>query len=208
MAPGYHDGLVYVSTVPLTAQRTYPGGGVGTLWALDAKSGKKNGASTPFPTSLWGDTKLNSGGGLWHPPSFDGKGCIYFGTGNPAPYPGTAEEPWGASRPGPNLYTNSMVKLDAKTGKMDWYYQQTPHDLYDWDFQDPPLLIEAGGKELAVGAGKSGIVVALDAKTGKPVWKRPVGNPQRPRRRRPARDARRSLEDQGRRRSTPASSAG
>jgi glucose dehydrogenase len=65
--------------------------------------------------------------------------------------------------------------MDAKTGKMDWYYQQTPHDLYDWDFQDPPLLIDAGGKELAIGAGKSGIVVALDAKTGKPVWKRPVG---------------------------------
>jgi alcohol dehydrogenase (cytochrome c) len=68
-----------------------------------------------------------------------------------------------------------MVKLDAATGKMQWYYQQTPHDVYDWDFQDPPLLIDAGGKELAVGAGKSGIVVALDAKTGKPVWKRPVG---------------------------------
>ena len=68
-----------------------------------------------------------------------------------------------------------MVKLDAKTGKMEWYYQQTPHDIYDWDFQDPPLLVNAGGRELAVGAGKSGIVVALDAKTGKPVWKRPVG---------------------------------
>ena len=68
-----------------------------------------------------------------------------------------------------------MVKLDAKTGKMQWHYQQTPHDIYDWDFQDPPLLINAGGRELAIGAGKSGIVVALDAKTGKPVWKRPVG---------------------------------
>ncbi len=53
-----------------------------------------------------------------------------------------------------------MVKLDAKTGKMEWYYQQTPHDLYDWDFQDPPILLDAGGKELAIGAGKSGIVVA------------------------------------------------
>ncbi len=175
MAPGYSDGLVYVSTVPLTAEELYPGGGVGTLWALDAKSGKKKWSFKTVPSSLWGDTKINSGGGLWQPPSFDGKGNIYFGTGNPAPFPGTSEEPWGASRPGPNLYTNSMVKMDAKTGKMDWYYQQTPHDIYDWDFQDPPLLIDAGGRELAVGAGKSGIVVALDAKTGKPVWKRPVG---------------------------------
>lgn len=175
MAPGYDDGFVYVSTVPLTAEELYPGGGVGTLWALDAKTGAKKWHFDTVPKSLWGDPKVNSGGGLWQPPSFDGKGSIYFGTGNPAPFPGTGEEPWGSSRPGPNLYTSSMVKMDAKTGKMRWYHQETPHDIYDWDFQDPPLLIDAGGKELAIGAGKSGIVVALDAKTGKPVWKRPVG---------------------------------
>jgi outer membrane protein assembly factor BamB len=58
---------------------------------------------------------------------------------------------------------------------MQWHYQHTPHDVYDWDFQDPPLLIDAGGRQLAVGAGKSGVVVALDAQTGKPVWQRPVG---------------------------------
>jgi outer membrane protein assembly factor BamB len=175
MAPGYHDGLVYVSTVPLTATQSYPGGGVGILWALDAKTGKKKWHFNTVPDHLWGDTGTNSGGGLWQPPSFDDKGFIYFGTGNPAPYPGTAEKPWGASRPGSNLYTSSMVKLDAKTGKMQWHYQQTPHDVYDWDFQDPPLLIDAGGRQLAVGAGKSGVVVALDAQTGKPVWQRPVG---------------------------------
>lgn len=100
---------------------------------------------------------------------------MYFGTGNPVPYPGVAGEPWGASRPGPNLYTDSLVKLDAKTGKLRWFYQQTPHDIFDWDFQDPPVLTNAGGRELAIGAGKSGVVVALDAETGKPVWKRPVG---------------------------------
>jgi outer membrane protein assembly factor BamB len=175
MAPGYDDGLVYISTVPLTATELYPGGGVGTLWALDAKTGKKKWHFDTVPKDLWGDKKVNSGGGLWQPPSFDGKGFIYFGTGNPAPYPGTPQQPWGSSRPGPNLYTDSLVKLDAKTGKMQWYYQQTPHDIYDWDFQDPPLLISAGGKELAVGAGKSGVVVALDAGSGKPVWKRSVG---------------------------------
>ncbi len=175
MAPGYGEGLVYVSTVPLTATASYPGGGVGTLFALDAKTGKKKWQFATVPESLWGDPKVNSGGGLWQPPSFDGKGSMYFGTGNPAPYPGTTQKPLGTSRPGPNLYTDSMVKMDARTGKMQWHYQQTPHDLYDWDFQDPPLLLSAGGKELAIGAGKSGIVVALDQKTGKPVWKRPVG---------------------------------
>jgi len=175
MAPGFHDGLVFVSTVPLTAEQAYPGGGTGVLWALDAKTGAKKWHFDTVPSDLWGDTKINSGGGLWQPPSFDEKGFIYFGTGNPAPYPGTAAKPFGSSRPGDNLYTNSMVKLDAATGKMQWHYQQTPHDIYDWDFQDPPILIEAGGRELAIGAGKSGVVVALDAKTGKPVWKRPVG---------------------------------
>lgn len=175
MAPGYSDGLVYVSTVPTNANSEYPAGGVGTLWALDAKTGKKVWHFDTVPKSLWGNPKLNAGGGLWYPPSFDAKGSMYFGTGNPAPFPGTAQFPWGASRPGANLYTDSMVKLDAKTGKLKWFYQQTPHDLFDWDFQNPPILSSGGGRELAIGSGKSGIVVAVDAQTGKPVWKRPVG---------------------------------
>ncbi len=175
MAPGYSDGLAYVSTVPVLADSSYPGGGVGTLYALDGKTGKEAWHFDTVPQTLWGDRKQNAGGGLWYPPSFDEKGSIYFGTGNPAPFPGSKSDPWGKSRPGPNLYTNSMVKMDAKTGKMDWYYQQTPHDLYDWDFQNPPVLIESKGRELAIGSGKSGIVTAVDRKTGKPVWSTPVG---------------------------------
>jgi outer membrane protein assembly factor BamB len=175
MAPGYNDGLVYVSTVPVTIAETYGAGGVGVLWALDAKTGKKRWHFDTVPKGLWGNPGVNSGGGLWYPPSFDGKGSMYFGTGNPGPLPGTPKQPWGSSRPGPNLYSDSMVKLDEKTGKMQWYYQQTPHNIYDWDFQNPPVLVKAGGRELAIGSGKSGVVVAVDAKTGKPVWKRPVG---------------------------------
>ncbi len=177
MAPGYHDGLVYVSTVPTDVTSQYFGGISGTLYALDAKTGKKAWSFNTAPTSTWSKqhTDINSGGGLWYAPSFDESGSMYFGTGNPVPWPGNAEFPWGKSRPGPNLYTDSMVKLDAETGKLEWYYQQTPHDLYDWDFQDPPILASAGGKQLAIGAGKGGVVVALDAKTGVPVWKTPVG---------------------------------
>jgi alcohol dehydrogenase (cytochrome c) len=175
MAPGYEGGLVYVSTVPVNVNSEYQGGGVGTLWALDGKTGKKAWSFATVPKDLWGDKKLNSGGGLWYPPSFDEKGSMYFGTGNPVPYPGTASKPWGSSRPGPNLYTNSLVKLDAKTGKLDWFHQSTPHDLYDWDFQNSPILAQAGGREVAIGSGKNGIVTAVDAKTGKPVWSTPVG---------------------------------
>ena len=100
---------------------------------------------------------------------------MYVGTGNPVPFPGAEGLPWGKSRPGPDLYTDSLVKLDAKTGRLEWFMQATPHDLYDWDFQDPPILATVGGKELAIGSGKSGLVIAVDAKTGKVVWKTPVG---------------------------------
>ncbi|MDX6601280.1 MAG: quinohemoprotein ethanol dehydrogenase [Solirubrobacterales bacterium] len=175
MAPGYQDGMVYVSTVPLNTSELYEGGGAGILWALDAKTGKKKWHFDTVPTTLWGDPKVNSGGGVWYPPAFDGKGSMYFGVGNPAPFPGTSEHPFGSSRPGPNLYTNSLVKLDAKTGKLDWYHQVTPHDIYDWDFQGPPILMDAGGKPIVVAAGKSGIVLAADPKTGKVIWQVTVG---------------------------------
>lgn len=175
MAPGYEKGIVYVSTVPLNTNELYEGGGVGILWALDAKTGKKLWHFDTVPKSLWGNPKVNAGGGLWYPPAFDGKGSMYFGVGNPAPFPGTGKYPWGSSRPGPNLYTDSLVKLNAKTGKLDWYHQVTPHDLYDWDFQGPPILLEAGGRDLVVAAGKNGIVLAADPKTGKVIWQRAVG---------------------------------
>jgi outer membrane protein assembly factor BamB len=175
MAPGYHDGMVYVSTVPLNTSESYEGGGVGILWALDAKTGKKLWHFNTVPNSLWGNPKVNAGGGVWYPPAFDEKGFMYFGTGNPAPYPGTPEFPSGSSRPGPNLYTDSLVKLNAKTGKLVWYHQVTPHDLYDWDFQGPPILMKVGGKQVVVAAGKSGIVLAADRETGKVIWQRAVG---------------------------------
>ena len=175
LAPGYHDGLVYVSTVPTNASAAYEAGGVGVLWALDGKTGKKVWNFETVPKDLWGNPKVNSGGGLWYTPAFDEKGDMYFGVGNPAPFPGHPKFPYGSSRPGPNLYTNSIVKMDAKTGKMDWYYQQTPHDIYDWDFQGPPILVKAGGRDLVIGTGKSGIAAALDRETGKLVWKRPIG---------------------------------
>jgi outer membrane protein assembly factor BamB len=175
MAPGYSDGMVFISTVPVNAEESYEGGGAGVLWALDAKTGKKLWHFDTVPKSLWGKQTVNSGGGVWYPPAFDGKGALYVGIGNPAPFPGTGKYPWGSSRPGPNLYTDSLVKLDAKTGKLEWFHQVTPHDLYDWDFQGPPMVVHDGGRELVVAAGKSGIVLAADPKSGKVVWQRAVG---------------------------------
>jgi outer membrane protein assembly factor BamB len=177
MSPGVHDGLVYVSTVPTDVTSAYNGGIAGILWALDAKTGAKKWSFDTAPKGLWSKKhkSINAGGGLWYAPSFDEEGGMYVGTGNPVPFPGAEGLPWGKSRPGPNLYTNSLVKLNAKTGKLEWYHQVTPHDVYDWDFQDPPILVDVGGKKLAVGSGKSGQVVAVDQKTGKVVWQTAVG---------------------------------
>jgi outer membrane protein assembly factor BamB len=171
MAPGYHDGLVYLSTAP----SSFEGGERGVLWALDAKTGKKVWSFDTVPKGLWGDAQTNFGGGLINPPAFDTEGSMYFGVGGPGPLPGTKRDPWGASRPGPNLYTDSIVKLDTKTGKLKWDFQLTPHAICVWDLQDSPLLLHAGEHKLVVAAGKGGIVVALDRQTGELVWKRPVG---------------------------------
>lgn len=177
MAPGYHDGIVYVSTVPGTVTKYYGGEGVGILWALNAKTGKRLWHFDTAPENLWSpaNVSINSGGGLWYTPAFDEHGSMYIGTGNPAPFPGTSQFPWGSSRPGPNLYTDSIVKLDASTGKLEWYYQLTPHDLYDHDLQDPPILANVNGKQEVIAAGKGGFVLALDSATGKLLWKRSVG---------------------------------
>jgi glucose dehydrogenase len=177
MAPGYHDGIVYVSTVPGNTKEFYKGEGVGVLWALEARTGAQLWHFDTVPQNLWssGNVSINSGGGLWYAPAFDEHGSMYIGTGNPGPFPGTSQFPWGSSRPGPDLYTDSIVKLNASTGKLQWYYQLTPHDLYDHDLQDPPILATVGGRQVVLAAGKGGFVLALDAHSGKLLWKRSVG---------------------------------
>jgi glucose dehydrogenase len=93
---------------------------------------------------------------------------------NPGPLFGSKNYPLGSSRPGPDLYTDSVVKL-SPAGKLLWYYQLTPHDLYDWDLQDPPVLSTADGRPVVIDGGKAGILIELDAQTGKLLWKLPVG---------------------------------
>jgi outer membrane protein assembly factor BamB len=175
MAPGYNNGTVYVSTVPGNANNFYAGNGQAILWAMNAKNGKTKWKWDEVQ-NLWGNKKVNSGGGQWDPPSFDAQGNLYVGVANPAPFPGTKQFPWGSSRKGSNLYTDSVVKLNANTGKLMWYYQLTPHDVADWDMNNSPILTKgAGGKQIVIDGGKAGIVIALDPSTGKLLWKRPVG---------------------------------
>src|ERR1022692_3049630 len=171
------NGTVYVSAVPVNPNKgEYLGGAKGTLWALNARTGAPQ-WSWDEVQNLWGNPAINSGGGQWDPPSFDSQGNIYIGVGEPRP-----DRPdrvalrlsLGTSRPGPNLYTDSVVKLSPR-GKLLWYYQLTPHDLYDWDLQDSPVLATVNGKPVVIDGGKAGILVELSARTGKLLWKLPVG---------------------------------
>ena len=177
MTPGYNHGTVYVSTVPVNPNKgQYLGGAKSTLWALNAATGAPE-WSWDEVQNLWGHPGLNSGGGLWDPPSFDRHGNIYIGIANPGPigqggWP--SGYPWGTSRPGPDLYTDSVVKL-SPAGKLLWYYQLTPHDLFDWDLQNSPVLTTAHGQPVVIDGGKAGILMELSAQTGKPLWKLPVG---------------------------------
>ena len=173
MAPGYNNGTVYVSTVPANVTTQYGAGGQGILWALNAKTGAPQ-WSWNQDQNLWGNPGVNSGAGLWYTPSFDAQGNIYMGIANPAPIFGTTSYPLGSSRPGPDLYTDSVVKL-SPAGKLLWYYQLTPHDLYDWDLQNPPVLTTANGQPVVIDGGKAGIMIELDAQTGKLLWQLPVG---------------------------------
>jgi alcohol dehydrogenase (cytochrome c) len=173
MAPGYNRGTVYLSTVPANVTTQYGAGGQGILWALNAKTGAPE-WSWNQDQNLWGNPGVNSGAGVWYTPSFDAQGNIYMGIANPAPIFGTKSYPLGSSRPGPNLYTDSVVKL-SPAGKLLWYYQLTPHDLYDWDLQNPPVLTTANGRPVVIDGGKAGILIELDAQTGKLLWQLPVG---------------------------------
>jgi alcohol dehydrogenase (cytochrome c) len=169
-----YDNTVYFSTDP-----AYSGGARGILYALDCKTGAVLWYWDTNADNLWNAPRINAGGGLWYPISFDEAGNLYFGIGNPSPLPGTPDQPNASSRPGPNLYNSSMVSLDAITGGVRWYYQDAPHDLFDLDFQLAPILttINDGGEEtpIAIGAGKTGHVVAVNANNGNVVWKRTVG---------------------------------
>ncbi len=175
MAPGVNRGTVYVSTGPGNADAFFGGGGAGVLWALDARTGRTKWKFNSVPTDLWGNPELNSGGGVWFPPSFDNRGDVYVSVGNPAPFLGTEEYPWGSSRPGPNLYTNSVLKLDRRTGEVVWHNQVLPHDIYDWDLQNSPVLTRAGHREVVIASGKSGYIYQLDRTTGRMLWKTAVG---------------------------------
>jgi alcohol dehydrogenase (cytochrome c) len=115
------------------------------------------------------NSKFTGGGAVWDPPSFDPETDImYFGVGNPAP------DFYGKIRPGSNPYTDSVVALNSKTGKLIWAKQEISHDQWDYDAAATPMVLNAkvNGKQkkVVVQGGKSGQWWAWDAKTGKTIY--------------------------------------
>jgi glucose dehydrogenase len=184
--PSAFDGRVYITSqagvggAGEEAYRGYQGGVSGFAFALNPETGEPLWEWQAVEEGFWGNPDVNSGGGMWYPPAIDiERGLTFWGTGNPAPFAGTAEFPNASSRPGPNLYTDSLVALDHATGEMAWYYQVTPHDLFDHDFQASPILatVAAAGEErdIVIGGGKSGRILAFDRTTGERLWETAVG---------------------------------
>ena len=109
-------------------------------------------------------------GGAWQTPLVGSDGSVTFGIGNPYQSIGEA-----ITHPARQLYTDSVLNLDAATGKLRWYYQGVPNDFMDHDLQASPIATTVGGAPAIIGGGKVGIVYAMNASTGALLWKTPVG---------------------------------
>jgi outer membrane protein assembly factor BamB len=164
IAPVPWKRLVFLSTVGFAPY------GAGAIYALDAATGRVRWKFVTIDPPFRYPAEAG-GGGLWYPVSVDSRGRLYAGNSNPSPWGGTPKRPNGGAFPGPARYTDSLLVLDARTGKLLWFDQVTPHDVRDYDFEATPIL---AGK-LVVGAGKGGRVIAWNRTTRKRVWSRAVG---------------------------------
>ncbi len=129
------------------------------FWTVPARG--ESGAET------WKGSALEVGGGsTWVTGSYDPEtGLLFWPTGNPFP------DTDGDERGGDNLYTNCVVALDVKTGKLRWYFQFTPHDLHDWDATEPLVIVNTRfrgqDRKLLMQANRNGFFYILDRTNGK-----------------------------------------
>ena len=167
ITPVVDRGRVYASTVGL------PPGGRGAIYALDAETGKRlwrfDTIKEPWRNPVAG------GGGAWEPLSVDPSGRVYAGIANPAPWGGSRRFRNGGWYRGQTLYTDSLVVLDGASGDLAWYEQVLPHDVRDYDLQLSPILATVAGRDIVIGGGKGGHILAWDRDTHERLWTQPVG---------------------------------
>lgn len=131
------------------------------IWRFNTTPGPRD----PGSDTWGGDSWKRGGGPAWLTGSYDeGLNLLYWGIGNPGP------DFNGDVRPGDNLYTCSMVALDPDTGKLKWYYQANPHNEFDWDAVQVPVLVDMQWKgkprKVLLWADRNGFFYVLDRVTG------------------------------------------
>jgi glucose dehydrogenase len=178
----YQDLVIVGSQVPDRVQLSDP---VGYVQAINARTGKRVWSFSVIPqsskdpgASTWeGESWRTSGhGNVWAPMALDAaRGLLYLPTSTPS------SDYYGGDRPGANLYAESLVCLDAATGKMKWHFQTVHHGLWDYDNPAQPNLvtITVNGRRIDAVAQvtKQGFTYVFDRVTGQPVWpivERPV----------------------------------
>ncbi len=178
----YRDLVIVGSQVPDRVQLPDP---MGYVQAFDARTGKRVWAFSTIPQSAtdpgantWENEswRRNGHANVWAPMALDeGRGLLYLPTSTPT------SDYYGGNRPGANLFAESLVCLDAATGKVKWHFQTVHHGLWDWDIPTQPNLvtITVDGKRIDAVAQvtKRGDTFVFDRVTGTPVWpivERPV----------------------------------
>jgi quinohemoprotein ethanol dehydrogenase len=170
-APLVYDGMV------ITGFSGAENGVRGKVKAFDARTGKALWTFHTIPGpgetghETWpanSDAWKRGGGTVWQTPAVDAAlGLIYFSTGNPGP------DFNGAVRPGDNLFSASIVAIEARTGRYRWHYQEVHHDIWDYDAPNPVVLFDAtvdGAPRKGIAqVGKTGWAYILDRVTGKPL---------------------------------------
>ena len=149
----------------------------GAVQAFDVRTGRLVWRWDSVPTvghpdrASWGAGSADVTGhvNVWPPMSVDiGRGLLYL------PLSAPSNDWYGGRRPGNNLYADSIVCLEAATGKMRWFRQLVHHDLWDYDLPAPPLLATirrlGGSVDAVFVAGKTGFLYAFERTTGEPVW--------------------------------------
>jgi alcohol dehydrogenase (cytochrome c) len=181
-APIAWNGLVFIGTA---GGDTYSF--KGRVYALDAKTGARVWETYTVPTdanqpgnekmqaqakATWNNAKDTpiAGGGTWTSYTLDPeRGFLYIPVGNPAP------DFTNNVRSGANLYTNSILALEAKTGIYQAHYSLIPADFHDWDLAAAPVLATTrGGKRVVAGAAKDGLLHVFDVSTGKKLYETAV----------------------------------
>jgi alcohol dehydrogenase (cytochrome c) len=145
----------------------------GFIASYDAQTGKLNWrlwtipAPGEFGSDSWpGDSYLHGGATTWTPGTYDPElDTLYWTTSNAAP------DFVGDTRPGDDLYTACVLAIDPRTGKLKWHFQFTPHDLYDYDANETPVVVDVdehgSPARLLLQADRNGYFYVLDRNTGK-----------------------------------------